>query len=231
MALAASTSIHLNFGIPFGCAPPTSGVDFERLYRLLGGAMAALGAILAVLGTISADVTTISLGLVAALGGAVLYWAAGRFWGWYWDVLERVQSGEIEPTTGLRAFLGLLFVAAGTAGFAAIWWLASFAGVVTDGALAGNPISIATVAGGVVGVVLGAGFFAVAWVLWSRDASLEITKGSRGFQLLFTSAACPLVGYYVLLFVDPPSAVALAAAYLASFVGSAAVYATRTSES
>lgn len=231
MALAASVVSCLPSGTTFRCALANFAVDIEGISRLLTAVMAVLGAVLVALGALSSEETTIGLGLAAALAGGVLFRASGWFWDWYWDWLERLQSGEIEPTAALRAFLVVSFVAVGAGGFVGLWWTAAFGGVVSDGALAENPISIATVAGGVVpGVVLGGGFFVVAWMLRSRNASLDVTKGSRGFQVLFASTLCTLGAYCLLLVLHPPSAVALAVAYLMSFVVSAAVYASRTSE-
>lgn len=204
-------------------------MELERIWRLLTGVMTAAGAILAALGALSADATTIGLGLVAALGGGVLYWASGWFWGWYWDWLERLQSGEVEPTATLRASLLLLFVAVGTGGFAGLWWLADLAGVVTDGMMTTVQIAMATVLGGVVpGLVFGGGFFAVARVLRYRNESLDVTKGSRGIQLITAIVLCTLGTYCLLLFLHPPSAVAFAIAYLVSFVAGAVVYLTQT---
>jgi len=205
-------------------------VDPERLSRLCGALLAPLGAILAVLGLLSGDATTIALGVAAVVGGAGVYWATGWFWDWYWDLLDGVQSGDIQLTTTLRVVLLVAFVPVGSGLFAAFWWLASFFGVVTDGALAGDLISRATVAGGVVGAAFGGGSFVATWMLRSQDGTLDVTKGSRGFRLLYALSVCPLVGYWVLLFVHPPSAVALAVGYLVSFVAGAGVLIVRTSE-
>ncbi len=202
----------------------------RRLLRLCGALLAPLGAILAVLGVLSGDATTTALGVAAVLGGAGVYWASGWVWDWYWDLLDGVQSGDVQLTTTLRVVLLVLFVPVGSALFASFWWLASFLGVVTDGALASDLISRATVAGSVVGAVFGGGSFVAAWTLRSQDGTLDVTKGSRGFRLLYALSVCPLVGYWVLLFVHPPSAVALAAGYLVSFVAGAGVLIVRTSE-
>lgn len=190
--------------------------------------MAALGAILAALGALSSELLLVASGLAAAVVGVALYWASGWFWDWYWDWLERLQSGEVESTATLRTVLVVLFVAWGTGAFVGLWWIAGLVGVVTDGALAGNPVSVVTVAGGVVpGVAFGGGLFALARRRRSRNASLDVTKGSRGFRLIVAITSCALGAYCLLLYAHPPSAVAFAVAYLVSFVAGAVVYLSR----
>lgn len=194
--------------------------------------MAATGAILAALGALSRDPQIVALGFAAAVAGVALYWTSGCIWDWYRDWLERLQSGELESTATLRMSLVLLFVALATSVFGGLWWLADRNGVVTDGALAANPISIVTVTGGVVpGVAIGGGLFALAWSLRSQDAPLDVTRGSRGFQLINATVLCMLGAYCLLLFVHPPSAVAFAVAYLVSSVAGAAVYLTQNGTS